>query len=873
MALLERASQLQDLEDLLHRARKGSGCLAIVTGEAGSGKTSLVDLLTARVGSPTRVMIGACDALSTPRPLGPLFDVAAAFGTPVRRLLRDAERGYELFAAILEDLAAGPPALFVIEDAHWADEATLDLLRYLGRRIEGTRAVLLVTYRNDEVNSRHPLQFVLGDLATRKSVYRMHLPPLSLDAVQVLSAGSSLDAIQLHRRTGGNAFYVTEVIGAGSEEIPETVRDAVLTRAARLSAAGREALEAAAVAGERIESWLIDSVTGDSVVAMDECLEAGLLRVADGTLQFRHELTRQAVLDAISPVKSRRLHGQVLASLRSRQSFGNDLATIAHHAEAAGDGAAVLEFAPAAAARASRLGAHREAAAQYGRALRHCPPDSCGQRLVLLERWYSESYDTGHFQDAMDAANELAGLARAVPDPAREARWLAAEAKSHIVFGDNAGGERIMAHALALVEGMPPTGFHAAVYRTEASIRMLNRDCEEAILLGQRAMDLSSQFDDDEGFATAIGIVGSARIVSGDIERGRFDLEQSLSLARASGHVSAAAVAYTNLGSGLAEMYQFADAERYLTDGIAYTIASDLDAWRGYMTSWLALVRLYQGRWAEATDLAESVRSDPRANALARIMALVAMGRVRARRGDPEAGSALDEAQVLAEPTGTLQRVAPVRAARAEAAWITGRPDVAVAEARAAHGLAIAHGHRWHIGELSYWRWLGGDLDEPHSASAAPWLLQMQGEHREAASMWRDLGCPYEAARALAGSDDEGLLREAFATFDTLGARPAAASVVRRMRKLGHRAIPRGARPTTRDNPARLTRRELQVLGLISTGSTNMDIANQLFLSPKTIEHHVSAILGKLQVSTRQEAVRAAKTGGAFQSEGIPGPT
>src|SRR5680860_576566 len=318
MDLLERASHLQELDELLQRAAAGSGSMAIVGGEAGSGKTSLIHQFASRPGAASRAMIGACDALSTPRPLGPLFDVASSLGPLVRRLLRDHERRTELFSAVLDDLSGSEPTLFVIEDVHWADEATLDLLRFLGRRIDQTRTLLAVTYRNDEAPSRHPLQIVLGDLATLKPVRRISLPLLSQKAVAILCEGTPLDPRELHRRTGGNPFYVTEVIASNTNDIPATVRDAVLTRAARLSPAGREALDAAAVIGDRVEPWLLKPVVGEAAAMVDECLVVGLLRAVDGTLRFRHQLAQQAVLDEISPIRASQLHVRVLGALRSR---------------------------------------------------------------------------------------------------------------------------------------------------------------------------------------------------------------------------------------------------------------------------------------------------------------------------------------------------------------------------------------------------------------------------------------------------------------------------------------------------------------------------------------------------------------------------
>jgi ATP/maltotriose-dependent transcriptional regulator MalT len=289
------------------------------------------------------------------------------------------------------------------------------------------------------------------------------------------------------------------------------------------------------------------------------------------------------------------------------------------------------------------------------------------------------------------------------------------------------------------------------------------------------------------------------------------------------------------------------------------------------MVAWLAVVRVFRGRWTEATDLAGSVLRNPNTAAIDRIMALVALGRVRARRGDPDVATTLEEALVLARPTGTLQRLAPVHAARAEAAWLAGDREATIREAHAAFDLALRHEHAWHIGELAFWLWRAGELTTPPAGAAEPFARQLASDWRGSAAAWRELGCPYEAARALADSPAESDLRLALAELERLGARPAAAQTARRLRERGARAIPRGPRPATRSHPAGLTRREVEVLTMIAEAPPNAEIAARLFLSPKTVERHVSAILAKLGVTSRTAAVREATRRGLLaENAGSP---
>ncbi len=689
---------------------------------------------------------------------------------------------------------------------------------------------------------------------------RITLPRLSEQAIGTLCENTPFDPGELYRQTGGNPFYATEVLASGASSIPPTVRDAVLTRAARISPAARSMLDAAAVIGAHVEPRLLAAVVEQNADAVDECLAVGLLVSRDHGLQFRHQLTQEVLLDALSPVRATELHRKVLAAWLSRSPAANDLATLAHHAEAAGDADAVMTFAPAAARRANELGAHREAAAQYARALRFCDPSETEQQINLLERWNRECFATGQNQDAIDAAAKLVSIARSTGDTSMEAYWHASMAANYVVTGRNAEADRASKTSIELLQNELPGKSHAFVSYIQARLRMLNRDFAAAIAWGEHAIAVARQFDDVETLANAIGVVGASRIVGGEPEQGRIEMEQSLALAREAGLEIAAAAALTNLGSGHGEIFQLDIAERYLTEGIAYAIERDLDGWRWYMVAWLALVRMHQGDWNEAVNLAETVIRRPMVEAIARMMALVAIGRVRTRRGDPETATVLDEALDLATPTNTLQRLAPVHAARADAAWLAGDKKRTETEARAVYDLAVAHQHPWFIGELAYWRWKTGDLSEAPPHAAQPYALQINGDWAGAAALWKALGCPYEAARALTESHDEGALRTALATFQHLGARPAAAHATRQLWELGALDIPRGPRPGTRSNPALLTPREFEVLELMATSITNNEIATLLFLSPKTIEHHVSAVLAKLQVRTRREAIQAAKS-------------
>ena len=275
---------------------------------------------------------------------------------------------------------------------------------------------------------------------------------------------------------------------------------------------------------------------------------------------------------------------------------------------------------------------------------------------------------------------------------------------------------------------------------------------------------------------------------------------------------------------------------------------------RLYLLAYRALLELRDGRWAEAADSAAAVIRIPRTSTTPRILALVVLGLVRARRGDPEHRATLDEAWELAEPTGELPRLGPVAAARAEAAWLAGDRDAIDNATARPFALALERRSPWLIGELGVWRHRA-DLDVgPPPKTAEPNTLQLAGDWARAAALWREIGCPYEAALALADADDDCALHQALEQLQVLGAQPAAAIVARRLRELVVRGVPRGPRARTRENPAGLTARELEVLALLAQGLRNAQIAERLVVAEKTVDHHVSAIPRKLDVRTRGEA-------------------
>ena len=846
-------TRLLEREELLARlagARAEQGRLVFVAGEAGAGKTSLVRAFTSATAA--RVLGGACESLTTPTPLGPFVDIGDRAGGRLAELVSGGAHAREVARGLLDELDASTIA--VLEDVHWADEASLDALRVLGRRVDTCAGLLVATYRDDEIEANHPLRTVLGELATAPGVLRLKVPPLSVVAVRELAGPSGADADAIHRLTRGNPFFVTEVLASAPDALPVTVRDAVLARVASLGPSARRVVDVAALVPDRAELWLLEAVAGSELEKLDACLEAGVLREDGDGIAFRHELARLAVESDVPPGRRRRLHGELLAALLRPAAGDARPSRLAHHAEQAGDGPAVLEYAGVAAREAAAAGAHREAAQQFARALRFAGGLPARERAGLLDAFGMEAQLTGLASEAADAWAEAAALHREGGDRLAEGRSLVWLTRACVPAGRNAEAEAASRAAIGVLESLDPTAELGLAYATQAYVRMVNRDNAEGVAWGERAIALAERFGDRETLAYGLNSVGTSRVMAGAIDDGIADLLRSLDVARENRLWLWVGPALSMLGTGLGEMYELARSERYLREHVAFTEENDL--WPQYSRSWLALVLVYRGRWEEGAALAHDVLAlapDP----ISRISAWIALGRVRTRRGDPEGPAALDEALALARAGGHLQRLGHVHAARAEAAWLAGDAERALAEARAVYPLALEKRHLWFAGELAYWQWKAGALDAWPGWLAEPYRLQLEGAPRLAAEAWSARGCPYEAARALAESDDEADLRRAHAELLRLGAGPAGTAVGRRLRAVGA-AVPRGPRPATRANPYGLTPRELDVLRRVAAGRRNADIAAELVVSRRTVDHHVSAILRKLGVRSRVEASRAA---------------
>jgi DNA-binding CsgD family transcriptional regulator/tetratricopeptide (TPR) repeat protein len=860
--LLERGTQLAALQRHLDAVRtSSSGRFALIGGEAGVGKTALVQRFCMQ--QPVQIRLGACDALATPHPLGPFLDIATTSGR-LQDVIAAGGRPYEIATSLLDELRSARPSILVLEDLHWADDATLDVVRLLARRLDTVPVLIIGTYRDDQLDRMHPLRLLAGELATSPGVVRLSLEALSADAVAELAAPHGVDPVELFRSTGGNPFFVSEVLAAGGGTVPQTVQDAVLARVARLTPMARRLIEAVAVAPAGVEVTLLEELQPDAIDGVEECLASGVLTTTPGGMAFRHELARMAIEITLPPTRRVALHRAALALLSDAHRKPVDPARLAHHAEAAGDADAVLRFAPAAAAIAARLGSHREAAAQYARALRFGAGLTDEQSAELHSLRSAACHLTGDYRAAIEDRQAAIDAYRRLGDRRREGDALRAMSANMRCFGlvaDAAGAGRA---ALEVLEPLDPSPELALAYANRAMLALNHEDAAATREWGARALELAGRLDDRESLVHAMNSVGTMNYLLG-MDAGRLQLERSLELCQQWGVREQAGRAYIHLAWASVRRRDYARAAAYGRDGVDYCLEHGLDAWQFEILGHRARRLLDQGSWDEATEATATILRSPNTNAVAHVLALAVVALLRVRRGDPDHHGPLREARAVAESAGEIQLLLPVASAAAEIAWLeAGGGAAAAADSATRQTLELAqrYGAGSAIGELAVWRRRCGLRDpalveaiEP--SAVLPHVLELAGDVAAAAAAWRALGCDYEAAvvRCQGTSGEQG---RALETFQALDVRPAAGIAARLLRAGGVRSVPRGPRPSTRRNPGGLTTRELEVLGLIGQDMRNREIAQRLHVAEKTVDHHVGAILAKLGARSRGQAVKAA---------------
>jgi DNA-binding CsgD family transcriptional regulator/tetratricopeptide (TPR) repeat protein len=823
--LLEREQTLAALERAVADAAAGRGSVVLVTGEAGIGKTSLVRAFADDAADRARLLLSACDDLMASRTLGPLRD-AVLGSEPVE----------DPFSALLDELAAETPTVLVVEDVHWADDATLDVLGYAARRIEPLGAVIVLTFRDDEIDAHHPLHRFLGVLAGCP-VHRVALAPLSLAAVRALCAGTGAHPGALHRATRGNPFFVTEAL-ASPHDVPVSVMEAVLARVGRLGAECREALDQLSVVPSHVSIELATGLLGPRLDALAEAEAAGVLEVRADRIAFRHELARRAIERALPELRRQQLNAAVVAVLSMHER--PERARVMHHAVQARDVDTVIAVGPAAGREAAQAGSHRQALAHYESVLPHANRLPLRERAQLLDSYAWELYNALRFRDAVDVGRMAAQLYVKVEDPVALGGCLVRVSRHLWMAGETDAAEVTAQQAVAILE---PTGdeaalAHASLY--EGAMLAMTDDPQRAAPILDHARGLALRSGRRDFAALALNYLGIARVELGD-PGGLQLLRDSIDAAMAARQYEYAARGYCNLVELLARGWHLDELEETVAEGLRFARERGFwsHAYNLQVHRCIALLR--RGRWDPALAGLRELVDSIDAPGMLYAYSVPWLGRLLARRGDPAAHDMLATAWEQARSQRLIIGVAYAGLAYVEWAWLAAVPDLAT--------------------EIS--EELLPRLENPGAAPFRAELLRYLARAGlgDPVHPWPSIDDPYERAVDLVYSGDPDATVEGVRVLDGLGAAPAAALAREHLRAMGER-VPRGPRAGTPANAAGLTERQLAVLALVSEGMTNAEIADRLVVSVRTVDHHVAAVLTKLGVRSRRDAAAAAHTMG-----------
>lgn len=853
--LAERDSELARLAELLASTGKGGHVVAI-GGEAGIGKTALLREFASGLTDDCECIWGMCDPLLTPRPLGPVHDITAMLGGLGDDW--DTAGGTTLFSRLLAHLAESPRRIvLILEDVHWADAGTLDFIRFLSRRITICPVLLIVSYRNDELGRNHPLLRVFGDIPGGQ-LDRIELHPLSLAAVARLADQSGRDAESLLAITGGNPFFLSEILASPDvgKSVPVSVQDAVNSRLARLSQQHITLIEALSVIPVSIDPALHCRWIEDHERLLQDCRDLAILvEDSDGRLRFRHELARLATSNRCSSIDKRNLHQQHLAMmLESPERY--DTGELLHHACGAGDAARVLQFAPEAAEKAALLGAHKEAADYLEAALDYIDEAEPEEAAQLYESWAYEAAISHRIDGrVLEARRHALTMWRALGRKEKIADNLRHLSRLHWYRGEAVQANRYLDEAISLLEQIEDTSLLALAYSMRSQMHMLSSRMDEAIEWGERALaQIAGQARVDIE-VHALNNIGTARLFLGD-SSGIAELERSLDMALENNLHEDAARVFTNLSEYAVDMRRLELAETILERGIAFDTEHDLDSWTFYLLGRQAQLRLEQGRLQEAEDICRSVIGTPDQTLLMKLPARIMLARALVRMGEDEAARLLAKAHTDALATGEVQYCIPVLMGMAERAWLTGSDTLAADALSGLDRINASCFSRWTAAEYEFWqKLLGRNVAGPRSASDTAFGFALRDDFSASGIEFARLGANYFANLCFGLADTPQTVTAGLSALHRQGAKAAIARLTELLESRGLTrddvTLPRGPYRAARENPFGLTAKEMTVLEHLAEGLSNAEIADEMSRSQRTIEHHVSAILQKLEAENR----------------------
>lgn len=859
MELIERDGFISLLENKYRHIESGEGHTIFVNGEAGIGKTTLLKEFRKRIEDETNVFIGTCDALFTPRPLAPLYDIAwQMLGTEWMEQDDVSKRG-QLFTSFYQGLKSRKgKTIIIFEDIHWADEASFDFIKFLARRINTVQCLFIITHRNDECPSIQLLRNVMGQLAP-DTFTRMPLTPLSKEAVEKLAVEKGYSGEDVYSISGGNPFYVNEILAWYSKGVPTNIKDSVLSIYNNVDSDLKEFWSTLSIVPTGLEIKYLRQMDASFMQTFENCFSSGILVLKGDVVCFKHELYRRTIEETLSPLKRMALNKKILDLFVLQFEMHKEIERIVHHAKNASEYDQVVKYAPIAAKQAASLGAHIEAAKLYFTAIEYYQGSDKDILVQFYEAYAYECYLTNQTKEAIVYTEKAYRIWEEKEEKLNGANSLRFLSRLWWFEGNRKQAEHYAKESVSVLENEPVSPAKAMAFSNMAQLKMLEDNIEDCLFWGEKAIAMAKELNNEEILSHALNNVGTVQMnLTETREKGRKMLQESLSIALKNDYQEHAARAYTNLGSGGTKYKEYPTALKHLEEGIQYCDDRDLNSWKAYMSSWLARVYLETGKWEKAFEVADLLLKSENQPSIIRISVLVVAALIKLRRGEEDlVFDYLAEAKEKAFETMELQRIQPVITAMLEYEWLTGKEIIEADELKNTIEVVERTVKGFEANEFSFWLYKAGNRRLPAIQLLDSYRFDDKTVIKQATSLWRQLGCPYEEALILFEGTNADK-NEALEIMQKLGAVAVVNKMKQQMRNAGIKNIPRGIRKSTLSNPAHLTSREMGILQLLHEGMQNKEIADKLYISPKTVDHHISSILFKLDVNTRSKAAKEA---------------
>ena len=858
MELVEREEFLTLLKTQFQKIETGEGHCVFVSGEAGIGKTSLVKVFCREQKGNCNIYNGACDALFTPRPLAPLYDIMWQVNKDFSPGNHNIEERTELFAAFFRELSNQPEnKLIVFEDIHWADEATLDFIKFFARRISQLPCLFVLTYRNDENSFGAAIRNILGQLPP-DSFTRLHLTTLSREAVSKMALDKGYNGEDVYSISGGNPFYVNEILASYSPGVPDNIKDAILSVYDQQEQGTKNAWQICSVIPEGLEINRFAKVKSSWDEGMDHCFALKIIIVKNDRIIFKHELYRRTIEESLPPFKRITLNKKILELFLASFEEENEIERIVQYAKNANENKLVVKYAPIAARQAASVGAHIEASKLFLTAIEYSEGIDEDRLVEFYEAYAYECYLTNQVKNAIVYQEKALGIWQKKDQIEQTGNSLRLLSRLWWFDGNSEEAEKYGNQAIEIFQTQSSSKAKAMAFSNMSQLKMFSEQIAECIAWGNKAIEIARAIKDDETLCHALNNVGASQWkVQGSRETGKLYLMESLDIALKNSFHEHVARAYSNIIYSCVEFKEYDLAKEFLEKGIIYCEERDLDSSKNYKRYLKSRIFLETGNWNEAVAVAENLLQNPELPGSIKIGCLTIMATVKIRRGESSALSYLNQAKKLAFKTKEHQRIIPVMIASLEYEWLTLKTITTEEELQLCMLLIQKVDNIFLNGAICFWLKKARNYENTVVELGEPYQLLQSQNIDMAARFWEQAGCPFERAFALFEGNEEQK-KEALFIFQQLDAHAVAEKIKMEMRADGIKKIPRGLRESTKTNPAQLTNRELDVLQLLQKGNQNKEIAGALFISPKTADHHISSILFKLDVNSRSKAVTEA---------------